>query len=251
MAPLTISKPVLLAAVCFLANGTRLSAGTVVIDDFSFSQATAADAGRGGPTLEISDTSIFGGYRRIGATGYAPFTLDADGQPVPTGDTSGISSAGVSGGLASLSKTAVSGSAFLAYQGRPFTEGDRIGDLSLDIFGGPGSLASPVLFLGHTSNAFTQTISLFLSSAVGEMSIYDILLVAGTTQTIVDLPASPHFGEVDFSNIEDILISLRGGAPAGSVQLNTIAFIPEPAPLTLAGISAILIFLRRGTRSGR
>ncbi len=234
----------------FLLVSSVLHAATLIIDDFSYSQATSSGSS-GGTKSEASDASIFGGYRSILANGYATFIfVDNHFQ---AGDSSGLSSISISEGTMNLSKSAFTGSAFATYEGRAFTSGDRIGDLSLDISGGESSLASPILWLEYTASISDQVISLSLSSAIDTFSSYDIPLFARTSEFMVDLTkftavGNGVLGRVDFSNVEDILIGFGAGDPVGEIQLKTFAFVPEPASRVLIG-SGLLVLLSRRRRN--
>ena len=237
---------ILTLALLIIPGG--LQATIVIIDDFSFAQGPLATASSGGLKQETSDASIYGGYRSMLSNGYVRFGF-IDGNIVP-GDSSGFSSIDISGGTMSLFKTAYTGSAFVTYEGRAFTNGDRIGDLSMDISSGPLSLASPILYLAHMATASDQIISLSLSSAIDTFSSFDILLRNGTTETIVDLRTSVPIGtgglgSVDFGNVEDILLGFGNGDPIGSVAIDTFAFIPEPATFSILGTCMAAAFLRR------
>ena len=164
-----------------------------------------------------------------------------DGQILPSGETSGAASIGTGGGVMSFGKTAVTGSAYASYGGRAFTDGDRIGDLNLNISGGAGSLADPILLLGFTAQPLGRMIHLALASDVEHGSFFNITLQGGTSELILDLRELAPFstsgsGGVDFGSIDEILIGFRGGNPAGTVELNTFAFIPEPSITTLIGL---------------
>ena len=241
---------ILTLALLLLLTG-ELHAAIVIIDDFSFAQGPLATSGDGGLKEETSDPSIHGGYRSMLANGYVRFGF-VDGNIVP-GDSSGFSSIEVSGGSLSLSKTAITGSAFVTYEGRSFTPGDNIGDLSLDISSGPSSLGSPILYLAHLVTSSDQIVSLSLSSAVDTYSSFDILLKSGTMETVIDLrtavPAGVGvLGGVDFSNVEDILLGFGNGDPIGSVSIQTFAFVPEPSILSLLGAFVAAAALRRNRR---
>lgn len=238
----------LLRGFVYLAAAASLRGGTVIIDDFSFPQVSGSGPG------EVSSSSIFGGYRSIGANGFVRFVL-IDGMFSPSGDTSGGASVSIGAGTFSFSKTALTGSAYASYGGRAFTDGDRIGDLNLNISGAPDSLAEPVLLLGYAPEPLDRTISLFLASDVDYGSAYDLRLPGGTNELILDLRQEAPFGVwaaggVNFGEIDEILLGYRNGNPAGAVALNTLAFVPEPsasALLVLAWVAAGLR-LRPGKR---
>ncbi|MEO6477680.1 hypothetical protein [Luteolibacter sp.] len=238
-------------ALLLLPSGL-LQAAIVIIDDFSFAQSLTS-ASSNGSKYEASDPSIYGGYRSGLATGYINFRF-IDGFFVG-GDSSGVSSLAISGGTMSLSKTALTGSAFVTYEGRAFTSGDRIGDLSMDISGSASSLASPVLLLGHTAGSSDQIVTLFLTSAVDTYSSFKILLKSGSTETIVDLRNADPYGNgasggVDFGNVEDILLGLANGDPIGTVELNNFAFVPEPGCSALFAMGMAYAILCRKRKGG-
>jgi len=225
---------------------------TLVIDNFSFDQGPVINSGTSPSQNEISDPSIFGNYRRSLVGGYLPVIFD--GTDILPGDSSGTSTLHATGGLLILSKTAHTGSSFVSYSGRAFTPGDNIGDLSLDISGGPSSLSSPIISLRYNTLSSHQTLSLTLTSDVDTASYFDLLLQAGTTLYEADLTMLPatgigSLGPADFANIEGILIGLANGDPTGSVELDSFAFIPEPSSISLLMIG--LFYIANKLRSNR
>ena len=81
-----IRKPTLRKSIKYIAwilAPITIQAGTFVIDDFSFEQTV-----RSREILEASDSSIFGGYRRMIANGFVTVVV-VDGQILPSGETSG------------------------------------------------------------------------------------------------------------------------------------------------------------------
>ena len=92
-----------LAPLLFVSTCLSSYAGTVIIDDFSAAQETLEYWGRGVLMTEMADASIFGGYRHFSAMGYNP-TVVVNGIPGPSGESPGMSSIGVSGGVISFSK---------------------------------------------------------------------------------------------------------------------------------------------------
>jgi hypothetical protein len=243
-----------LSAIALLCLCNCLQAATLVIDDFSHAQGVHSSSSNTGSPRETSDSSIFGEYRRSLANGYVPIRF-VDGNILP-GDSAGFSSIDISDGTMMLSKSAPTGSAFVSYNGRAFTSGNRIGDLNLDISGGLLSLGSPILFVGHSVGLVDQNLSFSLSSAVDTASSFDILLRAGATETFVDLrEITPTgigmLGAADFANIEDILIGLGNGDPVGSVQLEAFGFVPEPSAFVFLGSGLMYSLLRRSRKITR
>ena len=237
-----------LLTLAFLSFSSSIQAAIVIIDDFSFVQGPLASAGSYTWKQETSDASIYGGYRSILATGFLPFVF-VDWHMEP-GDLSGFSSIDVSGGTMNLSKTAYTGSAFATYEGRAFTSGDQIGNLSMNISGGPLSLTSPILYLAHLAPSSDQLICLSLSSAIDTYSSFDILLKSGSTETMVDLRTvtpvgTGVLGGVNFSNVEDLLLGFKSGSPSGSIQMETFAFIPESSTVSLLAMCMATVLLRR------
>ncbi|MEO6476746.1 hypothetical protein [Luteolibacter sp.] len=228
---------------CALCANPDADASSIVIDDFTFDQGPFYDTSGnlGGVDSEISDPSIFGGERRLFATGYIRF--------IGT-DTAGTSFIGVTDGSLSFSKTAASGSAFVSYNGRLHTLGDRIGDLNLDVAGSATSLASPIVLLEYSQLDFAQMIFISLSSSLTASNFYNILLPAGSTETYFDLRTeTPISGgsvdPLDFSAIDEIGLGLSGSSPVGSVKLDRFSFVPEPSASLLGALAGLGLLRRR------
>ncbi|MBT9485986.1 MAG: PEP-CTERM sorting domain-containing protein [Rubrivivax sp.] len=228
----------IVSAVALAVAGVAANAG-VVIDDFSFDQATASTNVVGGSdaTSAGSDSSILGGYRDLAVT------KTAGGGSVSMGVADDVLSYASSSGQAG----AAQGTGLVRWDGANTLAGvdadgldDASGDVGVELNIGAVSFLIDVITADQT---FDLTFSVWTDKNLDDM-ITDGEVDSFTT-TIMDnfvgqkYVSFSNFGTANFSRVGALQLMIDGTGSAGSLDftVDIIQAVPEPGSLALAGLA--------------
>ena len=216
----------------FLAEFGACGSAAVVIDNFQVGSITVARLGdtvAGAEQSGLEPASVLGGRRSIvvGEYGTSEQTLTIDaaaGQmSFVTGDTHGYFDIayGSPANPLNLDLLADGANAFaLTYD--PTPEKPRIGVMVVSATG-------------------TSTIGTYSAG------VYSETLADGSTRFV--LPFDQFLADVDFQNVEQIVLSSSRFSPQSQVMLSELITVPEPATITCIGLLGVAAFRPRQRRA--